>query len=136
MLPEEAPLPDYSKVDLTASLTSQCYHIYLHNIRQTAIRSRSQLTTDMPGKCVPGDLVRVVTGRLVPVGTIAEVMSIYETQYGMKVKLRDSKKEYVTYVKNLEVLAVSLSRKPEEFASFKEYPEITALTKFFLEISE
>jgi hypothetical protein len=112
-----------------STLEMRCYKVYAHNSFQTYVRNESQYDTSIPGKCIRGDIVQVTSGRLVPIGTIAEVISIYETSYGMKVKLRDAKKEYVTYVKNLTVLAVSLSRKPSDFKPMQSYPEITKLER-------
>lgn len=134
MTPDEIPLPDHPKVSNDFNtLEMRCFQIYMHNKRQESIRSISLYDTCIPCLCSIGDTVIVNRGRLVPIGTIAQIISIYYTGYGMKVKLRDSRNEYTTYIKNLEVIAVSLSRKPREFEAFKIYPEVSKVEKIVRE---
>ncbi len=133
MKPEQVSLPHGSFKVEKNSLDFDCYKIFIHNEKHLQALRAGLENTDCPGRCGYGDVVKVVRGRLVPIGTIAAIVKTWETHYGKKCIIRDNKNEYKTYIKNLEVLSVSLTVKPEGFSKLLPYP---AITKFQLAMLE
>lgn len=128
MEPKQSPCDAYTTVDPQANaLAVECYKIYKHNQAVSSSHRYRALETADPEKRYVGDVIMVKRGQLAPRGTIGEIVSVLQTNWGAKFTIRDAKHEYKVYAKNCEVLAIAYT--PHHREVLKPYPSVTELER-------